>query len=164
MLRSLLLLPFLLGLGIPAVLAGIADSALPVLDPSAKTLLLLSVPGVRNDDPIRTVFTCTSTSTAPMKVAVEIFDSQGTVANDAAATAWSLNPGATAVFVTGSVNLVGYNVLFAAIPAIDNLSARILATSKSLICTAYFTDGSTWPPPFASYLPMIAKTKQKATN
>ncbi len=43
-------------------------------------------------------------------------------------------------------------------------SARILSTSKKLICTAFAGDRITVPPQTTWQLTIIAKTKQKAAN
>ena len=43
-------------------------------------------------------------------------------------------------------------------------AVRILSTSKSLICNAFIGDTTSNPPLLMSYLPLIAKTKQKAAN
>jgi hypothetical protein len=43
-------------------------------------------------------------------------------------------------------------------------SARILSTSKSLICTAFIADATNNTPAVAWHLTIVAKTKQKAAN
>ena len=43
-------------------------------------------------------------------------------------------------------------------------SARILATSKKLACTAFLADDGNAPPTSMAQLTIIAKTKQKAAN
>ena len=43
-------------------------------------------------------------------------------------------------------------------------SARILATSKKIMCTAFLADKNNDPPTSMTYLTIIAKTKQKAAN
>lgn len=43
-------------------------------------------------------------------------------------------------------------------------SARILSTSKKLMCTAYRADYANSPPTSMVQLTIIAKTKQKAAN
>jgi len=43
-------------------------------------------------------------------------------------------------------------------------SARILATSKNLACTAFIADRCNFPVTFMNHLTIIQKTKQKAAN
>jgi hypothetical protein len=43
-------------------------------------------------------------------------------------------------------------------------SARIIATSKKLVCTAYVADVDNSPPTTSWQLTIIAKLKQKAAN
>jgi hypothetical protein len=43
-------------------------------------------------------------------------------------------------------------------------SARIVATSKKLVCTAFLVDGFFAPPTSMVYLTIIKGTKQKASN
>jgi len=43
-------------------------------------------------------------------------------------------------------------------------TARILATSKKLACTAFIADRCNNPVTFMNHLTIIAKTKQKAAN
>src|SRR5437667_9767894 len=159
--RGLLALGFC-ALVAKSVLAGIADSPLPVLTAGADTLHLYSVPGVIAGGGLETYFSCTSTDTATMQVGVELFfASGGAPANDAAATSLSVAPGATVIFGTGAA---------AGISISSNLgggfsaSARILATSKKLACTAFVADPANDPPTSMAQLTIIAKLKQKAAN
>jgi hypothetical protein len=48
--------------------------------------------------------------------------------------------------------------------AVGKGSARILATSKKIVCTAFLADPSGTPPVSMGSLTIIAKTKQKAAN
>jgi hypothetical protein len=153
-----------LTLATPA-LAGIADSPLPVLDPNAKTNHLYSVPGVMNDagTTLGTYFSCTSTSTAPQIVGVEIFAAAGGgPLNVASATALLVAPGASVTF--GTVNPASLFADATLAPPMHKGSARILSTSKSLICTAFVADAVTGSPAAGWQLTIVAKTKQKAAN
>lgn len=144
--------------------AGIADSPLPTIDPNAKTIHLYSVPGAITNGTLGTYFSCTSTDTAPVQVGVELFGpAGGGPSNDAVTTSLSVPPGGTRIF--GTFNPAG-------IVIDSNLaggffskgSARILATSKRLVCTAFVADFAGSPPASAWQLTIIAKTKQKAAN
>ena len=139
--------------------AGIADTPLPVLQAGATTLFLYSVPGVIANGALESFFSCTSTDSTAMQVGVELFGPPGGGPfNDAAATSLSVAPGATVIFGTSaavSTNLGG---------GFSKGSARILATSKKLVCTAFLADPSNAPPTSMAQLTIIAKLKQKAAN
>lgn len=142
--------------------AGIADSPLPVLVAGKKTLLLYSVPGIISDGGLASFFSCTSTDTAPMQVGVELFFAPGGApANDAVATSLSVAPGARVIFATGGAAGISID---SNLGGFETASARILATSKKLACTAFVADQSNSPPSVAWQLTIIAKLKQKAAN
>src|SRR2546427_2864 len=115
--------------------AGIADSPLPVLTAGAPTIHLYSVPGVIRIWGLSTFFSCTSTDAATIQVVIF-----GT---------------GSAAGISISSNLGG---LF------SKGSARILATSKKLACTAFLADPGNAPPMSMVQLTIIAKLKQKAAN
>lgn len=148
--------------------AGIADTPLPVLVAGQTTLLLYSVPSIINIGSLGTYFGCTSTDTAPMQVGVEIFGAGGAPANDAAASSLAVQPGATVIF--GTTGAAGFSIESTVGgpggggPGGGKGSARILATSKKLTCTAFVADFADNPPTTSWQLTIIAKTKQKAAN
>ncbi len=159
---------FLLLLGVlilpPAAHAGIADSPLPVLVAGQTTLFVYSVPGVRHGGGLATFFSCTSLEpSATIQVGVEVFGGPGGApVNDAAATSLSLAPGATQTFGTGlAVGISAGSDLGA---PVSQGSARILATSKKLACTAFIADVGNAPPTSMVQLTIISKLKQKAAN
>ncbi len=149
--------------------AGIADSPLPVIQTGATTQLLYSVPGVIEDNNnLSTFFVCTSTDTVAQEVAVECFGTSGGAPyNDATTEKVSVVPGATVRFGThapangvlggGGVDVVTHCSLATA-------SARILSTSKKLVCTVFVADRVNDPPSTSWQLTIIAKLKQKAAN
>ena len=146
---------------------GIADSPLPVLDAANATVHVYSVPGVIENAGLGTLFSCTSTDTAPITVAIEIFDSGGGAPlNDAVATARQLPPGNTRTFGTSDAQGVLVHQVTGAGPfgSVAQGSARIVATSKKLVCTAYVADVDNSPPITSWQLTIIAKLKQKAAN
>jgi hypothetical protein len=147
--------------GRKAALAGIVDSPLPVLQAGKTTFHLYSVPGVRNNGVLATFFSCTSTDTATMQVGVEVFgDPGGGPVNDAVATSLSVQPGATARFGTTSAVGIAIHSDLGAGPVAGG-SARILATSKKLVCTAFLADRTNAPPTSMVYLTIVKKTTQK---
>ncbi len=143
--------------------AGIVDTPLPVLTVGVDTLHLYSVPGIIRSIGLATFFSCTSTDTATMRVGVEAFSSGGGAPiNDAVATSVSVAPGATVIL--GSV-AAGISITSdLGIGTISKGSARILATSKKLACTAFIADNGNAPPTSAWQLTIIKKTTQKAAN
>jgi hypothetical protein len=151
--------------GVPAF-AGIADSPLPVLQVGVNTLHLYSVPGVLNDggNTLATYFICTSASTSSMVVGVEVFGpGGGNPLNNAATTAVTLAAGGTVTFGTALSPALSVDSPLGPGP-VQKGSARIVATSKSLICTAFIADFGSAPPASMVELTIVAKTKQKAAN
>ena len=143
--------------------AGIADSPLPVLLAGKPTLHLYSVPSVMASTGLDTFFGCTSTDPATIQVGVELFFSGGGApANDAVATSLSVAPGATVIFGTSAA--VGISISSNLGGLFSKGSARILATSKKLACTAFLADRGNDPPTSMAQLTIIAKLKQKAAN
>src|SRR5438128_1958841 len=143
--------------------AGIADSPLPVLVLGQPTFHLYSVPGLVATGSLQTFFSCTSTDTATMQVGVEIFGPGGGAPfNDAAATSVNLPPGQTKILATSTA--VAFPVSSNVGGTLSTGSARILATSKKLACTAFVVDPANDPPAVAWQLTIIAKLKQKAAN
>src|SRR5262249_19017606 len=110
-----------------------------------------------------TFFACTSTSTSSERVGVELFDSTGSLLNDAATTAVTLSSGAAVIFATAGATGISVNQSFTP-PTMQRGSARVISTSQSLVCTAFVADALNDPPVTSWQLTIIAKTKQKAAN
>src|SRR5437867_4261575 len=143
--------------------AGIADSPLPVLSAGATTLHLYSTPGIIRSGSLGSFFSCTSTDTATMQVGVEVFGPGGGAPfNDAAATSLSVAPGETVMFGSNAAGIQIDTDL--GVPIISKGSARILATSKKLACTAFVADRGNDPAQTSWQLTIISKLKQKAAN
>jgi hypothetical protein len=145
-------------------LAGVADTPLPELLAGATTYHLYTVPSAIASGGLGTYFGCTSLEqTASIQVGIELFGpSGGAPSNDAAATSLSLSPGATRIFGTGGA--VGVLIDSNLGGLASKLSARILATSRKLACTAFIADRGNDPPTSMTYLTIISKLKQKAAN
>ena len=142
--------------------AGIADSPLPVLVAGKKTLHLYSLPYPVISGSLGAFFTCTSADTAPVQVGVELFfPGGGAPANDAVATSLSVAPGATVTFGTGGAAGI---LIDSNLGGPFTTSARILATSKKLMCTAFVADRGNDPPQTSWQLTIIKKVIQKAAN
>src|SRR5688572_9407965 len=148
----------------PAV-AGVADTSLPELLVGANTYHLYTVPSVMHGFGTATYFGCTSLEqTASMQVGVEIFPGNGGApSNNVVATSINIPPGATRIFGTSFAAGMVINSNVGGTPGFSG-SARILATSKKLSCTAFAADTGNAPPTSMMHLTIIAKTKQKAAN
>jgi hypothetical protein len=143
-----------------AAKAGIADSPLPNIGGATATLHMYSVPGVINGGGLGTYFLCTSTSTAAIRVGVELFaPGGGSPLNDASTTAVTVPAGGTVTFGTtpGGIN-VDQNL---SAGLIRNGSARILSSSKLLICSAVLADTVNASPGSLANLTIVYKLKQK---
>jgi len=98
-----------------------------------------------------------------MQVGVELFGfAGGAPINDPVATSLSVAPGATVLFGTGAAVWISVNSSLGS--GTSKGSARILATSKKLTCTAFVADSGNAPPTSMAQLTIIAKLKQKAHN
>jgi len=146
------------------LVAGVADTPLPELLTGATTFHLYSVPGVIASSGIGTYFSCTSLEeVATIQVGVELFFAGGGApSNDAVATSLSLGPGATRIFGTSAAAGISIDSSLGFLSSKG--SARILATSKRLACTAFLADNGNAPPTSMTYLTIISKLKQKAFN
>lgn len=146
-----------------AARAGIVDSPLPELVAGKKTVHVYSVSGVNGGGGglLGTYFSCTSTDTATIQVGVEVFPPPGGAPeNDAVATSLSVAPGATVLFGTQAAAGFVLDSNLGAMPAGDG-SARILGTSKKLVCTAFLADVFNAPPTSMVYLTIVKKLTQK---
>jgi len=152
--------------------AGIADSPLPTLQAGATTMHLFSVPGIINDPATRTTtgFVCASTSRSPQVIGIETFDQNGGAPlNDATLTTLTLEPGQECSWTTGFPNFfsAGRDASCQSLRAdlgLPNMSgsARILSTSKNLLCFAELIafDSNSGAVAYTN-LTVVYKTKQK---
>jgi len=164
MMTRLALALFVCAIAATAASAGIADSPLPVLVSRQPTYHVFSVPGIMDTQCQHSFFSCTSTDIAAMQVGVELFFGPGGPAvNDAAATSVSVNPGGSVILGTSPATAFSVNSVIGGTLE-SSSSARILATSKKLACTAFVTDVCNSPPMFGWQLTIIKKATQKAAN
>jgi hypothetical protein len=138
----------------------ITDKTLPVLVAGEKTYHVYSVPYVVGFNGLTTVFSCTSMEpTATIQVGVQTFGATGGDSNDPVGTSLSLFPGGTRTLATGTA--LGFSVDSVIGGGGSKGSARILATSKKIACTAFVADASNVPPTSAWQLTIVKQTKQK---
>lgn len=148
-----------------AIADALADTPLPSLpNTDNPTKHLFSVNTVTNVPGITTSFHCTSTKKMGgenIRVGIEIFEN-GVVQNDVSVGA------GVAVVPPGWTRTISIDntATFVEISHLDDIaisrgSARILADSNKLICTASLVDPDNVPPHFITTLPLIKKTMQK---
>ncbi len=125
--------------------------------PPAGTNFLYAVPGVVNALGVGTYFACTSVFSATQTVTAQIFGADGASVSSQSVT---VAAGATTMFGTQGAAGLGTDTDLTAGFVLKG-SARILSTSKSLICTAFLADATSAPPTSMVYLTIVAKTKQK---
>jgi hypothetical protein len=142
------------------VLAGIADSPLPVLLPGKTTYHLYTVPFATRGGTLETIFACTSTDTASMQVCVEVFSPFGgpPISNDCSFTSLNVASGANVKFGTNPTTAISIDSIVNG--SASGGSARIIATSKKLACTAFLADAFNVPPSMV-HLTIIKKKTQK---
>ena len=158
MARTLVALALLASSLSPAY-AGIGNSPIP----APFTQHVFSVAGVISNDSFSAYFSCTNAGSQGVTVGVELFGpSGGAPLNTAAETAISLAPGATAIFgTTSSASFIVDSILGTG--TVTKGSARILATSKKLVCAAFLADSDSVPPGSTVSLAVVPK-QQKTSN
>jgi hypothetical protein len=144
--------------------AGIADSPLPVLVAGKPTHHVYSLPFFTRSSGglVETIVACTSTDTVAIEVYVERFSSFGIPSNSCSTSSLNVDPGVQVTFGTASTVAISIDSNVGGSGA--GGSARILATSKKLVCTAFMVDAFNDPPTSMVHLTIIKGTKQKASN
>lgn len=139
--------------------AGINSSRIP----SPFTQHVYSVPGVISNDSFGAYFSCTNSGNQSITVGVEVFGPTGGASiNTAADTAIDLAPGASAIFGTSdSQSFIVDSILGTG--TVLKGSARILATSKKLICGAFLAGPGSGPSISTLSLAIVLKG-QNASN
>jgi len=151
---------FLVSLASAPTWAGVVDSPLP----APFTQHVFTVPGVVHISGLRSFFSCTNLDRVPVTIGVELFAAPGGAGvNDPAATSLSVAVGGTVLFGTGPAIGLSVDSSVGGTGSTKG-SARILATSKKIACTAFVANDGNAPPTSGWQLTIIAKTKQKAAN
>lgn len=140
--------------------AGIADTPLPTLNGEA-ALHVYSILGIVKDvGGMQTLVSCTSTASAAVSVGIQVFKANGDLSLSAGVVV--LAPGETKTIAVAPLAAFPADfVLAETAEVIANGSARILATSKKIVCHALIADAAGVPPTSILPLRVIAKTKQK---
>jgi hypothetical protein len=156
----------LLAVAAPAALAGIGFKDVPLLDGNTKGKVLYTVSGVVNDsNNMGSAISCTSTEKEGGKdvvVGVEFFTRNGTLVNDLTTGdgVVVVPPGYTRAVVTQPTEMLNA-------PAVVTFgymgpgSARIIASSARVVCTAWVLDPDSTVPASWVMLPMFRKGKQR---
>ena len=147
--------------------AGPTDTALPLFSNGASSVHVYTAVGVIKRNSVETVFICTNVDTVPVNIGVEVFEKDGTLGNSIPAgngESLGVPVGATVTFGTSGTALLTEDVILATLPALDNGSGRIIASTKNIECIALLMDElhgivdpafSTSPPPMAVSLPLF---------
>jgi hypothetical protein len=150
-------------LATPAV-AGITDPNLPSLPETlARPKVVYSVIGVVNGAVLATVFRCTNIDEDYVEIGVELFDSDGSRINSVSIGNGSLFtlPGQTGTFSTGAVSAFGADEVILLQNILHSGSARIVASSRKILCDALIVDRTTNAPASMVTLPVFSRLKQK---
>ncbi len=153
-----------LALSYPALArADIFDS--PPLLQGQKSSRIFAVSGVMTARGLGTFFSCTNLSQSPAAISVELYVADGLDAcNDANAVSVTAAPGATVLFATQNTPDSSFpsSVPLSTPPQfLASGSASIIATSKSVVCSAFVADVYNSPPLSTMRLEVFAKGKQK---
>jgi len=147
--------------------AGVSDPV-PLINGTERAKHVYSVTGVTANAVVGTVITCTSLEkTKDMRSAVEVFSENGPVLNDITSSQGVpelMSPGETVtveISRDGSVTFTGADASVTPASDVLHASARVVATSSKIACSAFLADDNNDPPTFVVELPMVAKTKQK---
>jgi hypothetical protein len=122
---------------------------------------LYSVPGVISGGGLATFFGCTNTTSANIRVGIEVFDLAGGAArNDASATSLDFYPGGSWRFGTEGAYGIATQSQLGVMVSVG--SARILATKRSgIICNAFIADVGNAPPTSMVELKVVKNKTQK---
>lgn len=147
MIKRLVLAGAIVALTLTAARAGITDPT-----PSG-FIHVWTVPGVIHNGNIGTAFVCTATDANT--VSVEVFDGAGTLkSNGSSAT---LSAGQSATFATQALPNLATWLDMGTTGAFQG-SARVIATTSKVLCTAFYIDIDA---ALITTLPILKKTKQK---
>lgn len=148
-----------LGIGLPGRAQAQINSPPPALM-GQLSFHLYSVPGVIRSAGLATFFACTNTTSAAIRVGVEVFGPPGgAAANDPSATSLNVAAGGTVLFGSGAAGLSVSSDL--ATGSISKGSARVLATARSgIICSAFIADIGNAPPTSMASLSVVKQTTQ----
>jgi hypothetical protein len=157
--RALLPRSFAVAVAVTSLLpAAVAGAGITDPPPAALPIRVFTVPGAIKTGKLDTVIACTDVDSAAVSLKAQFYDQAGTLLNGAGPN-FSVMPGESIHFATG--NLVGIPLSVSFNVSQFYGSARLVATSKKLICTGYVVDNASDPPVVMRTLPMIRGLAQK---
>jgi hypothetical protein len=139
---------------------------LAVFSDGKPALHVYTAVGVIKNNNLETVFVCANLGTVPVNIGLEVFDKTGAPTNAIVAdegVSLGVAVGATTTISTGATALLTEDAVIGALPVIGNGSARVVASTKDVSCTAWLIDEthtildpatSTLPPPTGLNLPL----------
>lgn len=156
-----------LALGTTSV-AGPVDSPLPNLGVGTTTPVFY-VPGVVKNNALETIFMCSNLDIEAVTLAVELFDAAGAgplnnVEDPTPDGRVTLPVGGAASITTGSTVGFSEDEIINAATLIRSGTARIVATSPRIACTAFVTHDALEPPSSMYALEVVGRSKLQAGN
>ena len=154
-------------------IAGPADTPLPTFSDAQPSVAVYYAFGVIKNNNLETDFVCTNIDTVARDIGVQVFDETGALRNTLGANAngefLAVPPGTTITLGTAGTAVLHedqtltLNVAGNGLSQLRNGSARIVATSKSVSCSAMLVDKlhtivdpgvSSLPPPTMANVPL----------
>jgi len=150
--------------------AGPTNTPLPTFSDGKAAVAVYTVFGVIKHSNLETDFMCTNTGTAAVDIGLEVFDETGALRNSVHAgsgAVLNVGVGETKTIGTGATAVLHEDVVISTLGpggngtnSLSNGSARVVATAKSVTCTAMLADklhaiadpaiSSVPPPPFTN--------------
>jgi len=150
--------------------AGPTDTPLPTFSDGKAAVAVYTAFGVIKHSNLETDFMCTNTGTAAVDIGLEVFDETGALRNSVhtgSGAVLNVGVGQTKTIGTGSTAVLHEDAVISTLGpggngtnSLSNGSARVVATAKSITCTAMLADklhaiadptiSSVPPPPFTS--------------
>ncbi len=150
------------------VQAGPSNTPLPTFSDASSALHVYTAVGVIKNNNLETFFICTNLDTVAVHIGVEVFDKEGVLANSVNAgngAILNVAAGATRTITTSGTVLLADDHQIALLPQLRNGSGRVVATSKTISCSALLVDEihaivdpvlcQTCQPPALAHLPLI---------
>jgi len=153
-----------------AAQAGPTDTPLPTFSDGKAAVAVYTAFGVIKHSNLETDFMCTNTGTAAVDIGLEVFDETGALRNSVhtgSGAVLNVGVGQTKTIGTGSTAVLHEDAVISTLGpggngtnSLSNGSGRVVATAKSITCTAMLADklhaiadptiSSVPPPPFTS--------------
>ncbi len=154
--------------------AGVIDTPLPAFSDGKPSVRVYNAVGVVKGNNLQTDFICTNIDSITVDIGVELFDETGALRNSIPANNGSfvnVTPGVTVTVGTGATvafhedKTITFNASGNGADELINGSARVVATTKNIACSAIIADkfhaivdpalNPSAPPPSFTSLPLI---------